>query len=93
MFAFTGLAVTESVMGAVVGGGLYLVLTLAVLPGQKKLEANREAEYRREKSAWDVAIQIYRRLYYCFRDDILFDPGTGATCAPSRLKEYLYSSS
>ncbi|HMN14248.1 MAG TPA: hypothetical protein PKD55_18180 [Bellilinea sp.] len=30
-------------------------------------------------------------LYYCFRDDIVFDPETGEWCHPADLHEFLYA--
>lgn len=38
--------------------------------------------------------KMYERwshLYYCFRDDIIFDPQTGETCQPESLREFLRS--
>jgi predicted RNA-binding Zn-ribbon protein involved in translation (DUF1610 family) len=47
--------------------------------------------YEKEMSAWRRAMEKYRHLYYCFRDDVVFDPEAGATFDSTRLMGYLYS--
>ena len=72
-----------------------LSLVLVVVTGWILIRHKRfyEAKYAEEKPAWDAAMERYKRLYYCFRDDIVFDPATGQTCQPQSLKEFLYSAS
>lgn len=65
-----------------------LLLTLSVKAHQA--ERNRVA---REKPIWEKSIQKWSRLYYCFRDDIVFDPLTGETCRPESLTAFLRSAS
>ena len=43
-----------------------------------------EERFVKAKSKW-------ARLYYCFRDDIVFDPQTGETCHPDNLGKFLRS--
>jgi hypothetical protein len=65
-----------------------LVITV-VMHNTKK--SRQIATYTLEKPAWDAAMKRYKSLYYCFRDDVVFDPQTGETCAPESLNKFLYS--
>ena len=76
--------------------GLFLVFIgvfwlLPVVVGGYLGIARRKAKYAAEKPPWDRAIEKHRRLYFCFRDDIVFDPKTGETCQPQALIKFLYS--
>jgi hypothetical protein len=50
-----------------------------------------EKRYVHEKAAWDSAMYTWNQLYYCKRDDFVFNPRTGETTQPDNLKEFLYS--
>ncbi len=39
--------------------------------------------------AWDEAMEIWRRLYYCRRDDVVFDPQTNKTLSDVAVKSML----
>ena len=39
--------------------------------------------------AWDEAMEIWRRLYYCRRDDVVFDPQTNKTLSDAAVKSLL----
>ena len=39
--------------------------------------------------AWDEAMEIWRRLYYCRRDDVVFDPQTNKTLSDAAVKSML----
>lgn len=49
---------------------------------------------RKERPHWQQAMEIWARLYYCARNDIVFLPGFPPECAvsPSQMDELLYSS-
>jgi hypothetical protein len=40
---------------------------------------------------WERAREFWDKLYYCYRDDVVFIPGTNQSSSPDKLKEYLYS--
>ncbi|GAB4574703.1 MAG: hypothetical protein Kow0077_22600 [Anaerolineae bacterium] len=46
-----------------------------------------------ERVLWEHAMDRWAGLYYCFRDDIVFDPETGEWCHPADLHEFLYAGS
>ena len=54
---------------------------------------NSEKKYKEYKPAWDRAIKRWERLYYCYRDDIIFDPKYGDTCPPKLINSFVFSSS
>ena len=39
--------------------------------------------------AWDEAMENWRRLYYCRRDDVVFDPQTNKTLSDAAVKSML----
>jgi heme/copper-type cytochrome/quinol oxidase subunit 4 len=39
--------------------------------------------------AWDGAMENWRRLYYCRRDDVVFDPQTNKTLSDAAVKSML----
>lgn len=39
--------------------------------------------------AWDEAMENWRRLYYCKRDDVVFDPQTNKTLSDAAVKSML----
>jgi hypothetical protein len=39
--------------------------------------------------AWDEAMEKWRRLYYCRRDDVVFDPQTNKTLSDAAVKSML----
>jgi len=66
------------------------VLMLREAIARSRAERERVA---RKTLVWEKQIQKWSRLYYCFRDDIVFDPLTGETCRPESLTEFLRSAS
>ncbi len=48
-------------------------------------------EYPAKKRAWDQAMARWNRSYYCFRDDIVFDPDNDESCRPQDLQQFLYA--
>ena len=50
----------------------------------------KSTEYPTLKAAWDNAMERWNRLYYCNRDDIVFDPETNETCSKKDLKQFVY---
>jgi DNA-directed RNA polymerase subunit RPC12/RpoP len=48
------------------------------------------AKYPTRKAAWDAAMIRWNRLYYCNRDDIVFDPQTRETCKLREMERFIY---
>lgn len=59
-----------------------LVLHTSLLRGSK-------ARYTRELPIWQAMMEVWNRLYYCTRDDVVFDPATRETAEPERLAALL----
>ena len=53
----------------------------------KVVRGDEEATER--YSAWDRAMANWNRLYYCTRDDVVFDPQTGKVVPEEALQEML----
>ena len=70
----------------IIAGGIYLWL----LDGKENWKPQSEARYAMEKSAWDAAMARWNRLYYCYRDGIVFDAETPETCQPQDMKQFIY---
>ncbi len=77
---------------------LFLVLTAAISAflarGSENQRKAFEAEHLKENQLaldrYQIAVALYDRSYYCFRDDQVFDPETGKHCAPQNLAEFLF---
>jgi hypothetical protein len=71
-----------------------IIIGIAMIPGGilllTRTQRAAKARYGEKKPAWQKATVIYDRSYYCFRDDIVFDPETGRTADPSRFHSFLY---
>jgi hypothetical protein len=47
------------------------------------------SERRQVQEAWDAAMERWRSLYYCARDDVIFLPGEGSSAPVGELYKYL----
>ena len=47
-------------------------------------------KFEKESAEWKKVHALWSNLYYCFRDDVVFDPETGEHRPPAQLKELLY---
>lgn len=66
-----------------VGAGFFL-------KANTKARKADEVRYAGEKRAWDDAMEVYDRLYYCSRHDLVFDSATGETCRPEDTQRFCY---
>ncbi len=48
------------------------------------------AEYPKRVAAWEAAMQEWNSLYYCYRDDIVFGPGSEDHAPPSQTVAVCY---
>lgn len=71
---------------AIVGLGLGFLIFHAKSKHDKK-ERERVAH---EEPLWREAMKRWERLYYCQRDDIVFDPEMRDTCQPQAIREFVY---
>jgi len=62
-----------------IGGGLATF--------QKKSEETRVANLMPD---WTKAMERWNQLYYCARDDIIFNPDDGAFVSANKMNQYLY---
>jgi hypothetical protein len=53
-------------------------------------ERERRARWAERVFEWELANEIWKNLYYCARDDIIFDPDTGTTISPENLDNVLF---
>ena len=74
-------------------GGIGPLMGLLSLYGSNSRYEAKRSKYEAEKPVWDATMERWRRLYYCFRDDIVFDPDTGEFSQPSDVRRLLFVSS
>jgi hypothetical protein len=49
------------------------------------------SKYAVDKPKWDRAWYIWNRLYFCYRDNKIYDPENGATLDVANLNKYIFS--
>lgn len=47
--------------------------------------------FKQKLSEWEMAYSRWNELYYCFRDDIVYHPGTSETITPEKTLELCYN--
>lgn len=57
----------------------------------RRIRKHNLAEYAEKKDIWDTALARWNSLYYCCRDDIVYNPETGESCPPSQIETLLHS--
>ncbi len=81
---------------AIVLFAIIAVLFIAILGylvrKDKSILEQNEKIYFAEKSRWDNAMSIWGRSYYCYRDDVVFDPITGKACQPQYIQPFIFDS-
>lgn len=75
--------------GALVGFGFIGFAVLLVALGGKGETAKKQA-YQQAMQKWNHAIAVWDRLYYCARNDCIFDPSTEASVPADRMYDLLY---
>ncbi len=67
--------------------GIITALILSFLAFQRVVKGdNQTLQYL---PAWDEAMENWRRLYYCRRDDVVFDPQTNKILSDAAVKSML----
>jgi hypothetical protein len=99
VLAIAGMSLTSGGDAGILGGFLYgsacgyplgFVLTIAglvVLHGA--LIKGSRARFSREMPPWQAKMERWERLYYCSRDDVVFDPTDGKSVMPEDLQSLL----
>ncbi len=73
--------------------GWFILAGVLLIPIAIAAYQSGRARVAEQGPAWEKSMQKWSRLYYCFRDDLVFDPSTGKTCQPESLAEFLKSES
>jgi len=92
-----GFILIAVVLGEVLGemGGIFV--GALIICGIGIVYAVQERDYRKNElpelmRAYRKGMKRWERAYYCYRDDIVFDPNDGKTCSPdSLITDFYYS--
>jgi hypothetical protein len=69
---------------------LYLIAILVVaLTVVARSITHSGRRFRDRMQAWETCMSVWMRLYYCHRDDVVFDPGSGVYASPYALGRIL----
>ena len=77
----------QIVLVVVVLAGIITALVLSFLAFQHVVRGDLQSQ--KYLPAWDRALENWRRLYYCKRDDVVFDPQTNKTLSDAAVKSLL----
>lgn len=72
-----------------IGGAAYNLLARQTGRGYQSYQEALE-EWKTQKARWQAAMRTWEGLYYCSRDDIIFNPTDGTKLTPEQLKDYWY---
>lgn len=67
------------------------LIVIRLLYRERQKNRRAKAQFPARMQAWEQAMARWGRVYYCSRDDIVFDPETGESCHPADLHEFLYA--
>ena len=77
----------QIMLAALVIAGIVTALILSFLAFQRVVKGdNQSLQYL---PAWDEAMESWRSLYYCRRDDVVFDPQTNKAISDAEVKSML----
>jgi hypothetical protein len=85
-FALIGTGGTTAFFGV-----LFLIGAIGVGVLGSKGEASKRQRYETLTVRWTNALAAWNRLYYCSRNDCVFDPETGRQVPADRIAELLYT--
>ncbi|MCO5189821.1 MAG: hypothetical protein M9928_05835 [Anaerolineae bacterium] len=80
-------AVIIQMFGYTIIASIFMVPLVWMIRDRKRW---RDA-YPAKEAVWISAMENWDQLYYCFRDDLVFDPESGKTVKPQFLNEFLSS--
>ena len=87
--SLVGVTVSGLFVTTLVFGGLIFVLIKLIRADANK-KNKKMPQYTAEKIAWDKAIKTWNRMFFCFRDGVVFDPTTNETCNVEKIQQFLY---
>ncbi len=82
-----GFGIALIMIGAIIGIGL-AIRYFVRRDRQKK--AIMQQELNEAMPTWEKAMNLWKRLYYCHRDGIVYDPDSDHTCVPSEVQDFVY---
>ena len=82
-------SIPELILVSITLIGIITALALSFIAFNHVLRGDQEAE--KHYNAWDRAMENYRGLRYCARDDVVFDPKTNKTISEEALASLLTS--
>jgi len=68
----------------------FIVPALFIVASTLRYRSRKES-YSVNKPIWDKAWFVWNRLYYCFRDNKIYDPETNKTLDVQYLHEYIFT--
>ena len=73
--------------------GVFIVFLSVTVVAVWTDKRTKNLKSRSALSSWKKALNVWDRLYYCFRDDLVVDPQTGTTYRPNELGQVLFKDS
>jgi hypothetical protein len=77
----------QVVLVVIVLAGIVIALVLSLVAFLRIVKGDRQSQ--QYLPAWDEAMANWDRLYYCKRDDVVFDPQTNKTLSDAAVKSLL----
>jgi hypothetical protein len=79
------------------GGGSFFIGLLLVIAGVAPLLLGYWYYWSRRRKhneqilpAWQAAMRNWQKLFYCHRDDLVFDVETSEHCSPEEVQTFVY---
>jgi len=70
--------------------GLMFIVMMAIGVPIGIYSVKKQKELHPQIAMWEKAIQKWNEIYYCWRDDSLFDPASGKSVPSHRMSDLLY---
>lgn len=91
LLAVVGLISGNSGAASAFCGAVFCGLFALYISRRRGSYSKEKERLAAERVLWEQAMARWAGLYYCSRDDIVFDPETGESCHPADLHEFLYA--
>ncbi len=89
-FHLVGSAILAIVIGSIIALGIARMVSVEPNREFKRKFDQQMAEHIQRVAAWEAAMQEWNSLYYCYRDDIVFGPGSEDHAPPSQTVAFCY---
>jgi len=70
--------------------GVWGAILVTIIAYESALHETSRTELPEKLRIWNQQINRWSRLYYCYRDDLVYDPETGRSCPPGQMNTLLY---